>query len=269
MNSAQGAPTLAPLRRGFFSAAIRVMIAEGEVRRSEVLVVARVTPASVLVPVLLFLAMLGSAVAQTSGGPTTVPSWFDRHNTEIFTLVGVIIGAVAAALLAWLRERHRDTIARRALAGALYQELLQLAIQCYGGCDQMEQFLQRPGEPQTAGMQISILRSFKLPRPTIFEESSSHLGMLSDSVVQRLVAFYIILAFSRDDVDRWNSEPAASATSSRDAKIFAQRWFQLCRLAADALKELCRYLGLPKANIPTQPDVDLVALLRERAGSPQ
>ncbi len=39
------------------------------------------------------------------------------------------------------------------------------------------------------------------------------------------------------------------------------------RLAADALEELCAYLGLPKASIPTQPDEDLVALLRERAGS--
>ena len=34
--------------------------------------VTRVARASVLVPVLFFLAMLGSAVAQTSGGSTTV-----------------------------------------------------------------------------------------------------------------------------------------------------------------------------------------------------
>ena len=51
--------------------------------------------------------------------------------------------------------------------------------------------------------------------------------------------------------------------------IFVERWFQLCRLAADALEELCRYLGLPKSSIATWPDEDLVTLLRERAGSPQ
>ena len=281
------------------------MIAEGEVRRSEVLVVARVTPASVLVPVLLFLAMLGSAVAQTSGGPTTVPagtpgagqyeldertarmvqvvvrelqaerggSWFDRHTSEILilvgTLLGVIIGAVVADRLALRRDRRRDETARKALADALYQELLQLAIQCYGGCDQMEEFLQRPGEPQIAGMQIGLLRSFKLPRPTIFEESSSQLGTLPSDLVQRLVAFHSILAFSREDVARWDSQQAGQAIPPRYAKTFAERWFALRRLAADALEELCRFLGLPKASIPTQPDQDLVALLRERAGPPQ
>ena len=50
---------------------------------------------------------------------------------------------------------------------------------------------------------------------------------------------------------------------------FATRWFALCRLAADALEELCRFLGLPKASIAARPDEDLVTLLRERAGSPQ
>ncbi len=281
------------------------MITEGEVRRSEVLVVTRVARASVLVPVLFFLAMLGSAVAQTSGGSTTVSpgtpgagqyeldertarmvqavvrelqaerggSWFDRHTSEILilvsTLLGIGIGAVMADRLASRRDRRRDETARRALAGALYQELLQLAIQCYGGCDQMEEFLQRPGERQIAGMQIGWLRSFKLPRPTIFEESSSQLGTLPGDLVQRLVAFHSILAFSREDVARWDSQQTGQPIPPRYANIFAERWFQLCRLAADALEELCRFLGQPKASIPTQPDEDLVPLLRERAGAPR
>ena len=263
--------------------------------------VTRVARASVLVPVLFFLAMIGSAVAQTSGDPTTVStgtpgagqyeldertarmvqavvrelqaekggSWFDRHTSEILilvsTLLGIGIGAVAADRLTSRRDRRRDETARKALAGALYQELLQLAIQCYGGCDQMEEFLQRPGERQIAGMQIGLLLSFKLPRPTIFEESSSQLGTLPSDLVQRLVAFHSILAFSRDDVARWDSQQTGQSIPPRYANDFATRWFALCRLAADALEELCRFLGLPKASIPTQPDEDLVPLLRERA----
>ena len=226
------------------------------------------------VAILFFLANVGGAFAETSAVVQEIQaenggSWFDRHTSEILILVGsllgVIIGAIAADRLASRRDHRRDETARKALAGALYQELFHLAIQCYGGCDQMDGYLGRPGEPQSAGMDISILRSFKLPRPTIFEESSSSLGMLPSSLVQRLVAFYIILAFSRDDVDRWDSERAAHTISPRHAKTFAKRWFQLCRLAADALEELCQYLGLPKAANPANPDQDLVALLREKA----
>lgn len=234
----------------------------------------RLACAIVPAAMLFILANVDGAFAQTSPIVQEIQaknggSWFDRHTNEILimvsSLLGVIIGAVAADRLTSRRDRRRDETARRALAGALYQELLHLAIQCYGGCDQMVGFLERPGEPRSAGMDISILRSFKLPRPTIFEESSSSLGILPGSLVQRLVAFYIILAFSRDDVDRWDSEPAAHTISPRHTKTFALRWFQLCRLAADALEELCRYQGLPKAANPANPDQDLVALLREIA----
>ncbi|MEE8622505.1 MAG: hypothetical protein V3T27_01330, partial [Alphaproteobacteria bacterium] len=76
-------------------------------------------------------------------------SWFDRHTSEILilvsTLLGIGIGAVVADRLTSRRDRRRDETARKALAGALYQELLHLAIQCYGGCDQMEEFRERPG----------------------------------------------------------------------------------------------------------------------------
>lgn len=234
----------------------------------------RLACAIVPAAILFFLANVGGAFAQTSPVVQEIQaenggSWFDRHTSEILILVGsllgVIIGAVAADRLASRRDHRRDETARKALAGALYQELFHLAIQCQGGCDQMEAFLQRPDQPQTAGMPISLLRIFKLPRPTIFEESSSSLGMLPGNLIQRLVAFYIILAFSRDDVDRWDSQDVAYHIPRSDAKFFATRWFRLCRLAADALEELCQYLGLSKAVHPDNPDLDLVALLREKA----
>lgn len=183
-------------------------------------------------------------------------------------LIGVVVGFALSFGGTALRDWWTARAARKALAVALYQELLQLAIQCYGGCDQMEEFLQRPGERQIAPMQIGFLRSFKLPRSTIFENSSSQLGTLPPNLVQKLVAFHSILAFSRDDVARWDSQQTGQHIPPGYATTFATRWFQLCRLAADALEELCRFLDLPRASIPTQPDQDLVSLLRERAAPP-
>ena len=176
-------------------------------------------------------------------------------------LTGVTIGALLSFGLTWWREHLREKAARQALARAFYQEILYLGIQCCGGCAEMKKHQENPRD-----IPVHILRGFILPEPTIYKGSAPQLGLLPDHLRGNLVAFYNSLAFSRNDIKHWAGERSEVIIPPDHIQIFAKRWFQLCRLAADALEELCRFLDLAAATVPSANVDDLVRLLREKAG---